>query len=80
MIYGAVNFPGSWQGSKVAHVSNTIDPLLRDDYLIPKGFAPLYHSAFTAGRQVVDKIVRGRNVNKMRDVESLEMCAIDMIM
>ena len=78
LIHAALNFPGSWHDSRVAHSSGLINPLLL--VMTPRGLAILTDSAFTAGHEIDDKIVRGRKSNERKDFFSVEMAALDLIL
>lgn len=81
LIHAALNFPGSWHDSRVAHFSGLIYPKLYDDELTPKGMAVLCDSSFTAGKDIDGKLIRARKSNEVDDgCKSVELCAIDLIL
>jgi len=84
IIHAAINFPGSWHDSKVAHASGLYHPKL-SDAVTPRGFAILGDSAFPSRTSILQgKIVRSRKVNEIPRAgtvtETAYRAAIDLLL
>lgn len=81
LIHAAINFPGSWHDSKLAHASYLIHLNLSDEQATP-GFAILGDSAFVENSCMVNgKIFRGQKSTESRGIsECEELAAINLVL
>ena len=81
IIQAAVNYPGSWQDTKLAGMSGLYFPKLSDE-MPPPGMAILGDSAFVNTTKATNgKVLRSRKSNEVNDIpKSAELASVDLML